>query len=82
MVQVLLIVRYFVLVLVTEARTPSIGVCNTWNGIECGDQDTVDVGRGPGSCNSNLGCPCCAPFCSKEGYCQTTDVLSTLGIEY
>ena len=36
----------------------------------CGGDDTVDVGRGPGSCNSNVDCPCCAPFCSLSGYCQ------------
>merc|ERR1712038_2040471 len=47
-----------------------IGSCNVWNGRECTDADTVDAGRGAGSCNSNLGCPCCAPFCSQNGFCQ------------
>merc|ERR1712038_446316 len=47
-----------------------IGSCNVWNGRECTDADTVDAGRGAGSCDSNLGCPCCAPFCSQNGFCQ------------
>ena len=42
-----------------------------WNGRQCGSQDTVDVGRGKGSCNTDCDCPRCAPFCSKYGYCQS-----------
>ena len=42
----------------------------TWNGRACTDADRVDAGRGPGSCNSDSGCPLCAPFCSRSGYCQ------------
>ena len=57
-------------ILATGGRVSSIGTCSTWNGVECGAADTVDVGRGLGSCNSNLDCPCCAPYCSKEGFCQ------------
>ena len=38
----------------------------------CTNQDTVDVGRGTGSCNTNCDCPGCAPFCSNSGFCQTT----------
>ena len=49
--------------------TPT-GACIRWNGKVCTGDDTVDVGRGPGSCNSNVDCPCCAPFCSSSGYCQ------------
>jgi hypothetical protein len=41
-----------------------------WNGRGCTDADMVDAGRGPGSCNSDSGCPLCAPFCSRAGYCQ------------
>ena len=41
-----------------------------WNGRGCTDADMVDAGRGPGSCNSDSGCPMCAPFCSRAGYCQ------------
>jgi len=44
--------------------------CSSWNGKACGAGETANVGRGPGSCNSNNDCPCCAPFCSKYGYCQ------------
>ena len=44
--------------------------CTSWNGKSCTEDDSVDVGRGPGSCNSNLDCPCCSPFCSVSGYCQ------------
>ena len=44
--------------------------CSSWNGKACGVGDTANVGRGPGSCDSNNDCPCCAPFCSKYGYCQ------------
>ena len=39
----------------------------------------MDVGRGAGSCNSNRNCPCCAPFCSKAGYCQNHDSASEIG---
>ena len=39
-----------------------------WNGKGC--KDPVDVGRGPGSCNTDCDCPLCAPFCSKHGFCQ------------
>ena len=46
----------------------------------CTSNDTVDVGRGEGSCNSNLDCPCCAPFCSSAGYCQTSNFQTTIGI--
>jgi len=53
------------------------GRCLSWNGITCTDNDTVDVGRGPGSCDSNLDCPCCAPFCSTSGYCQTSNPISS-----
>jgi len=48
----------------------SAGKCLSWNGKACSGADTVNVGRGPGSCNSDNDCPCCAPFCSKHGYCQ------------
>jgi len=44
--------------------------CSSWNGKACGVGETANVGRGPGSCDSNNDCPCCAPFCSKYGYCQ------------
>ena len=76
--------RRFIVVLGqgTETVFPSTGSCDSWNGKNCGVEDTVDVGRGHGSCNSNVDCPCCAPFCSKAGYCQTTnDLLSATGIE-
>lgn len=53
------------------------GSCTSWNGKFCTDDDTVDVGRGSGSCNTNLDCPCCAPFCAKSGYCQATNVKSS-----
>ena len=53
------------------------GSCTSWNGKFCTDDDTVDVGRGSGSCNTNLECPCCAPFCAKSGYCQATNVKSS-----
>ena len=50
-----------------------IGTCTSWNGKDCTDDDTVDVGDGPGSCNSDMDCPCCAPFCSSIGkHCQKT----------
>jgi len=39
-----------------------------WNGRGC--KDPVDVGRGPGSCNTDCDCPLCSPFCSTSGYCQ------------
>ena len=56
------------------------GSCTSWNGKVCTSNDTVDVGRGEGSCNSNLDCPCCAPFCSSAGYCQTNNFQTTIGI--
>jgi hypothetical protein len=43
----------------------------TWNGLGCKDSDMVNAGRGAGSCNDDTGCPACAPFCSRAGYCQT-----------
>ena len=52
------------------------GLCSSWNGKVCGSDDRVDVGRGDGSCNSNKDCPCCAPYCSEAGYCQTSNVVS------
>merc|ERR1712098_443698 len=39
---------------------------------QCSEDDTVDVGGGPGSCLDNCDCPSCAPHCSKWGYCQAT----------
>ena len=54
--------------------------CTSWNGKVCTSNDTVDVGRGEGSCNSNLDCPCCAPFCSSAGYCQMNNFQTTIGI--
>ena len=30
----------------------------------------MDVGRGPGSCDTDCDCPLCSPFCSTSGYCQ------------
>jgi len=48
----------------------SSGKCSSWNGLACTGADTANVGRGPGSCNSDNDCPCCAPFCSRHGYCQ------------
>ena len=41
-----------------------------WSGRGCREEETVDVGRGSGSCNSDCDCPLCAPFCSTWGYCQ------------
>lgn len=41
-----------------------------WSGRGCREEETVDVGRGSGSCNSDCDCPLCAPFCSTSGYCQ------------
>jgi hypothetical protein len=41
-----------------------------WNGRACRDSDKVDAGRGAGSCDNDNGCPACAPFCSRSGYCQ------------
>jgi len=42
-----------------------------WSGRGCRPGETVDVGRGSGSCNTDCDCPLCAPFCSKSGgYCQ------------
>ena len=61
---------------------PPTGMCKSWNGKTCTHDDKVDVGRGAGSCNSNNDCPCCAPFCSKEGYCQTHDLQSGIGTWY
>ena len=68
----------------TEPEFTPIGSCNVWNGKECTNADTVDAGRGAGSCNSNLGCPCCAPFCSQNGFCQSSQnrpspILSSSG---
>ena len=55
------------------------GLCTSWNGKACTDSDTVDVGRGAGSCNSNTDCPCCAPFCSASGYCQNRGTQQDTG---
>ena len=55
------------------------GLCTSWNGNACTGSDTVDVGRGAGSCNSNTDCPCCAPFCSTSGYCQKSDTQQYTG---
>merc|ERR1711997_455112 len=41
-----------------------------WSGKRCREEETVDVGRGSGSCNSDCDCPLCAPYCSTSGYCQ------------
>merc|ERR1711874_957086 len=41
-----------------------------WSGQNCGEDESVDVGRGTGSCNSDCDCPLCAPYCSTSGYCQ------------
>ena len=41
-----------------------------WSGRGCREDETVDVGRGSGSCNSDCDCPLCAPYCSNPGYCQ------------
>merc|ERR1711874_519233 len=41
-----------------------------WSGKRCREDESVDVGRGAGSCNSDCDCPLCAPFCSTSGYCQ------------
>ena len=41
-----------------------------WSGKRCREEETVDVGRGAGSCNSDCDCPLCAPYCSTSGYCQ------------
>ena len=42
-----------------------------WSGRGCRPGETVDVGRGSGSCNTDCDCPLCAPFCSKSGgFCQ------------
>merc|ERR1711936_650423 len=42
-----------------------------WSGKRCREEETVDVGRGSGSCNSDCDCPLCAPYCSSSGgYCQ------------
>jgi len=54
----------------SRCRVPQSAKCSSWNGKACGAGETANVGRGPGSCNSNNDCPCCAPFCSKYGYCQ------------
>ena len=57
-----------------DACWPHAGeVCGPrkWNGLLCTDADTVNAGRGPGSCLNDQGCPACAPFCSRSGYCQT-----------
>ena len=80
--RILYLYLFIVLGPTKEPKLSSTGVCNSWNGKECSDKDSVNAGRGPGSCNSNFGCPCCAPFCSNEGYCQTTDVGSILGTAY
>ena len=64
----LFLVSYLLLI---EFQQHFIGAkCSSWNGKACGAGETANVGRGPGSCNSNNDCPCCAPFCSKYGYCQ------------
>merc|ERR1711936_1345209 len=41
-----------------------------WSGKRCREDESVDVGRGSGSCNSDCDCPLCAPYCSTSGYCQ------------
>ena len=41
-----------------------------WSGERCRESDSVDVGRGSGSCNTDCDCPLCSPFCSRAGYCQ------------
>merc|ERR1711953_1112403 len=41
-----------------------------WSGRGCREEESVDVGRGSGSCNSDCDCPLCAPYCSTSGYCQ------------
>ena len=42
-----------------------------WSGRGCRPGETVDVGRGSGSCNTDCDCPLCAPFCSRSGgFCQ------------
>jgi len=45
----------------------------TWSGVRCNNDDTVDVGNGPGSCNSDCDCPSCAPFCNNYGYCKNNE---------
>ena len=62
-----------------QTRNPLTGTCKSWNGKACTEDDKVDVGRGAGSCKSNRNCPCCAPFCSKAGYCQNHDSASGIG---
>ena len=62
-----------------QTRNPLTGTCKSWNGKACTEDDKVDVGRGVGSCKSNRNCPCCAPFCSKAGYCQNHDSASGIG---
>merc|ERR1711936_692868 len=45
-----------------------------WSGKRCREDESVDVGRGSGSCNSDCDCPLCAPYCSWNiiggYYCQ------------
>ena len=72
--------QFYLLLGISNVTTiPTTGMCKSWNGKTCTHDDKVDVGRGAGSCNSNNDCPCCAPFCSKEGYCQTHDLQSGIG---
>ena len=44
-----------------------------WNGEMCGPGLEVDVGRGPGSCNSDCDCLPCSPFCNSGGFCSHQD---------
>lgn len=44
-----------------------------WNGEECAPGHEVDVGRGPGSCDSDCQCQPCAPFCNAQGFCSQED---------
>merc|ERR1712154_121686 len=64
----LIIYTSLVLLGLVKGQNPDCG--GVWNGRGCGAEDRVDVGRGSGSCNTDCDCPCCAPFCSRAGYCQ------------